>query len=132
MGIKLFLLVSDVQCPAKCSVLPTYGYFHVANAQLSKLKFESNFFFQPFFQLACLVSASIAASRPRHSRTPWDSLMQRLRREVVDLHSGEFCVDVSTFGEVQFEPTDREKCDTTFEKQCETKNEQVGKEDLTK
>ena len=120
MGIKLFLLVSDVQCPAKCSVLPI-------------VEVESNiFFFNLFFQLACLVSASIAASRPRHSRTPWDSLMQRLRREVVDLHSGEFCVDVSTFGEVQFEPTDREKCDTTFEKQCETKNEQVGTEDVTK
>merc|ERR1712018_411108 len=78
-----------------------------------------------FLWLTCLVSASIAASRPRHSRTPWDSLMQRLRREVVDLHSGEFCVDVSTFGEVSFEPTPREKCDTTFEKQCETKSEQV-------
>ena len=130
MGIKLFLLVSGVQCPAKCSVLPTFGYFKVANAQLSKLKVI--FFYNLFFQLACLVTASIAASRPRHSRTPWDSLMQRLRREVVDLHSGEFCVDVSTFGEVQFEPTDREKCDTTFEKQCETKNEQVGIEDVTK
>ena len=103
MGIKLFLLVSDVQCPAKCSVLPT----------LALIEVRSNIF-QLFFQLACLVTASIAASRPRHSRTPWDSLMQRLRREVVDLHSGEFCVDVSTFGEVQFEPTDREKCDTTF------------------
>lgn len=51
--------------------------------------------------------------------------MQRLRREVVDLHSGEFCVDVSTYGDVVFEPTTREKCDTTFQKQCETKSEQV-------
>ena len=103
------------------------------SGQCPIVEVESNFSFSTFFfQLACLVTASIAASRPRHSRTPWDSLMQRLRREVVDLHSGEFCVDVSTFGEVQFEPTDREKCDTTFEKQCETKNEQVGIEDVTK
>lgn len=51
--------------------------------------------------------------------------MQRLRRETVDLHNGEFCVDVSTYGSVTFEATPREKCDTTFQKQCETKTEQV-------
>jgi len=67
----------------------------------------------------------MVASAASLSRTDWPSLMQRLRREVVDLHSGEFCVDVSTFGDVVFEPTSREKCDTTFSKQCETKNEQV-------
>ena len=44
--------------------------------------------------------------------------MQRLRRETVDLHNGEFCVDVSTYGAVTFEATPREKCDTTFQKQC--------------
>ena len=49
MGIKLFLLVSGVQCPAKCSVLPTFGYFKVANAQLSKLKVI--FFFDLFFSV---------------------------------------------------------------------------------
>ena len=65
----------------------------------------------------------MAVTRP--VRTPWASLMQRLRREVVDLHSGEFCVDVSTYGLVEFEPTPREKCDSTFNKVCETKNEQV-------
>ena len=65
------------------------------------------------------------ASAASLSRTDWPSLMQRLRREVVDLHSGEFCVDVSTYGDVVFEPTTREKCDTTFQKQCETKSEQV-------
>jgi len=65
------------------------------------------------------------ASAASLSRTDWPSLMQRLRREVVDLHSGEFCVDVSTYGDVVFEPTTREKCDTQFQKQCETKSEQV-------
>ena len=65
--------------------------------------------------------ASAAAQR----RTDWPSLMQRLRREVVDLHSGQFCVDVSTYGEVVYEPTSREKCDTQFQKVCEDKSEQV-------
>ena len=46
--------------------------------------------------------------------------------EGVDLHSGEFCVDVSTFGDIVFENQGREACDTTFEKVCETKTEQVG------
>ena len=68
----------------------------------------------------------MVASAASISRTDWPSLMQRLRREVVDLHSGEFCVDVSTYGAVVFEPISREKCDTTFQKQCEDKNEQVG------
>ena len=44
----------------------------------------------------------------------------------VDLHSGEFCVDVSTFGDIVFENQGREACDTTFEKVCETKTEQVS------
>ena len=44
----------------------------------------------------------------------------------VDLHSGEFCVDVSTFGAIVFENQGREACDTTFEKVCETKTEQVS------
>ena len=44
---------------------------------------------------------------------------------VVDLHNQEFCVDVSTFGPISFEAEPREKCDTTFEKRCETKSEQV-------
>merc|ERR1712141_915678 len=67
-----------------------------------------------FLWFTCLISASMAVTRP--VRTPWASLMQRLRREVVDLHSGEFCVDVSTYGLVEFEPTPREKCDSTFNK----------------
>ena len=46
--------------------------------------------------------------------------------EGVDLHSGEFCVDVSTFGDIVFENQGREACDTTFEKVCETKTEQVS------
>ena len=65
------------------------------------------------------------ASGSALSRSDWPSLMQRLRREVVDLHSGEFCVDVSTYGDIKFEGQPREKCDTTFEKKCETKSEQV-------
>jgi len=50
---------------------------------------------------------------------------------LVDLHNQEFCVDVSTYGQVKFEPTIREKCDTSFSKRCETKTDQVRNAQLT-
>ena len=82
-----------------------------------------NLLFPPllFWQLLSVLVASAASQK----RTDWPSLMQRLRREVVDLHSGQFCVDVSTYGDVVYEPTSREKCDTQFQKVCEDKSEQV-------
>ena len=49
----------------------------------------------------------------------------------MDLHSGEFCVDVSTFGDIVFENQGREACDTTFEKVCETKTEQASLKNRT-
>ena len=62
----------------------------------------------------------------------WSTL--RNRRETaagaVDLHSGEFCVDVSTYGLVKFERTPRNKCDTTFEKICEERNQQVTQKNI--
>jgi len=75
---------------------------------------------------SCLISLALARSSTRPLRqAQWASLMQRLRRETVDLHSGEFCVDVSTFGPVLYDATPREKCTTVFNKQCEDKTEQV-------
>ncbi|XP_040583609.1 uncharacterized protein [Lepeophtheirus salmonis] len=44
---------------------------------------------------------------------------------VIDLHNDEFCVDVSTYGEVSFEPVTRKKCDTVFVKNCKDKDEQI-------
>ncbi len=35
-------------------------------------------------------------------------------------------MDVSTYGPVKFEAETREKCDTVFNKRCETKTDQVG------
>jgi len=45
--------------------------------------------------------------------------------ETVDLHSGEFCVDVSTFGPVEYDIAPVEVCDSTFAKQCEDRYEEV-------
>eukprot|EP00096_Caligus_rogercresseyi_P012849 TRINITY_DN5515_c0_g1_i1.p1 TRINITY_DN5515_c0_g1~~TRINITY_DN5515_c0_g1_i1.p1 ORF type:complete len:414 (+),score=114.53 TRINITY_DN5515_c0_g1_i1:37-1278(+) len=44
---------------------------------------------------------------------------------LIDLHNDEFCVDVSTYGEVSFQPTTRNKCDTVFVKNCKDKDEQI-------
>ena len=52
----------------------------------------------------------------------------RIRRDtsdLVDLHNGEFCVDVSEWGEVEYTPLEREKCGSTFNKVCEMKTERV-------
>merc|ERR1711881_654175 len=74
-----------------------------------------------------ILSLMVASGASLKRRTPFPSLMQRLRREVqgTDPHLGDFCVDVSTYGDITFNSEPRNKCDTTFEKQCETKNEQV-------
>ena len=45
--------------------------------------------------------------------------------ETVDLHKGEFCVDVSTYGEIEYDPIPKEVCDSTFAKVCEDRNEKV-------
>ena len=45
--------------------------------------------------------------------------------EIVDLHTGEFCVDVSTFGPVEYDTSPAEVCDSTFAKQCEDRYEEV-------
>ena len=86
---------------------------------------KKNIFFS-LYKFSCLITLALARSSTRPLRqSQWASLMQRLRRETVDLHSGEFCVDVSTFGPVLYDATPREKCTTVFNKQCEDKTEQV-------
>ena len=50
-------------------------------------------------------------------------------QESVDLHKGEFCVDVSTFGPVQYDIAPVEVCDSTFSKKCEDRYETVTQND---
>merc|ERR1719412_1785916 len=72
------------------------------------------------FTFSTLLISLTAGELPVHN---W--VNHRFRRDLVDLHNGEFCVDVSTYTEVQYRPEPREKCDSTFEKQCEEKTEEV-------
>jgi len=72
------------------------------------------------FTFSTLLISLTAGELPVHN---W--LNHRFKRDLVDLHNGEFCVDVSTYTEVQYRPEPREKCDSTFEKQCEEKTEEV-------
>ena len=46
--------------------------------------------------------------------------------KTVDLHKGEFCVDVSAYGPVTYDKKAVKVCDTSFVKQCEDRSEQVG------
>ena len=43
----------------------------------------------------------------------------------VDLHKGEFCVDVSTYGPTKYDKKPVEVCDSTFVKNCKDRSEQV-------
>ena len=45
--------------------------------------------------------------------------------KTVDLHEGEFCVDVSTYGPVQYDENAVNVCDSTFTKNCLDRSEQV-------
>lgn len=74
-----------------------------------------------------ILVASGASLKRSPARSELKSLFQRLRRETQssDPHLGDFCVDVSTYGEITFTSEPRNKCDTTFEKQCEDKTEQI-------
>ena len=45
----------------------------------------------------------------------------------VDLHKGEFCVDVSTYGPVKYDKKPVKVCDSTFVKNCKDRSEQVSK-----
>ena len=43
----------------------------------------------------------------------------------VDLHTKEFCVDVSTYQPVVWQEVDAEQCSTVFVKKCEDRSEEV-------
>lgn len=82
------------------------------------------------FLIVCLMTLVGVTYSQQQRRGPWlfpDTWdTPRGRRDTSkDPHNDEFCVDVSTYGIVQYEPVSRKKCETTFEKICETKTEQV-------
>ena len=70
----------------------------------------------------------ITASTSFHSN-PWAFFTSRQARAidgtVHDLHSGQHCVDVSTYKPVEFNDVTVTVCDSTIAKQCETKIDQV-------
>lgn len=63
-------------------------------------------------------------SIPRQGRNYEDDTING-NPETVDLHKGEFCVDVSTYGPIQYDHVPIEVCDSTFAKQCEDRYEEV-------
>jgi len=70
----------------------------------------------------------ISASTSFHSN-PWAFFTSRQARAidgtVHDLHSGQHCVDVSTYKPVEFNDVTVKVCDSTIAKQCETKIDQT-------
>jgi len=62
---------------------------------------------------------------PRQGKSYEDDAIPTADQKSVDLHNGEFCVDVSTFGPVEYDTSPIEVCDSTFAKKCEERYEQV-------
>ena len=48
-----------------------------------------------------------------------------------DLHSGEYCVDVSSYGMIMVNKTRKEKCKTVYDKDCKPKREKVGSKKIS-
>ena len=51
--------------------------------------------------------------------------MMKDKHGLVDLHKGEFCVDVSTYGKIEYDNAKIDVCDSTFAKQCTNKYKEV-------
>lgn len=80
---------------------------------------------QTLLLLVALEVQLISAS-PNNNRWSWSIFPIRQGRAIENLHSGEHCVDVSTYEPVAFEDVTVEVCDSTFAKTCEDKTDQVG------
>ena len=79
----------------------------------------------PTYLLLITLEAQLILATPRWS---WSLFPRRQGRAIDNLHSGEHCVDVSTYEPVAFKDVTVEVCDSTFEKTCEQKTDQVRKD----
>ena len=70
------------------------------------------------FPASAPASSLYNAAPPTYSPPP-------AKKETVDLHNKEFCVDVSAYQPVQWEEREEEECDTVFVKKCEERRENV-------
>ena len=81
-----------------------------------------------FFQLA-IAFIDYAGGYETSNWHVHDMKHSRVKREIagINFHKGEFCVDVSTWSDIKWVDVQKEKCNSTFEKVCETKTEKVNK-----
>ena len=103
--------------PLRCSSCNQYHYF----LQMQSHKVTT---LQTLLLVVALEVQLISAS-PNNNQWSWSLFSNRQARAIENLHSGEHCVDVSTYEPVAFKDVTVEVCDSTFEKNCEQKNEQV-------
>ena len=106
------------------NVLPVAKFFvsHFSRRN----RFDKSYFLNKLQVLALFATSyaeELAGWYPVNGQS--EDRVKRDASELVDLHNGEFCVDVSEWGDVEYTPLEREQCDSTFEKKCEMKTEQV-------
>ena len=75
----------------------------------------------PFFS-----SASSSYSPSPDEQVAHGSSYRPMESNHVDLHKQDFCVDVSTYGPVQYDKKAVKVCDSTFRKNCRDRSEEVG------
>ena len=73
-----------------------------------------------------LLLVTLISAFPDNNRWSWSFFTNRQARAIENLHSGEHCVDVSTYEPVAFKDVTVEVCDSTFVKTCEDKTDQVS------
>ena len=80
------------------------------------------------FDLVCSRSSRAVESNSQHlinRRTASYPQEAGGGEATVDLHTKEFCVDVSTYQPVVWQEVDAEQCSTVFVKKCEDRTEEV-------
>lgn len=112
----IILLVS----PMLSSAIKAQGHFVPMPDQAD---IDGNRWYTPSGNARSLLNKRNTPSIPRQGRNYEDDTINN--PENVDLHKGEFCVDVSTYGPINYDHVPVEVCDSTFAKQCEDRYEEV-------
>ena len=110
--------------PLLSSAIKTHGQFQPMNGAPSSI--DGNRWYTKSGPASSYLSKRNTPSVVRQGKAYEDDVLPGEEEvETVDLHKGEFCVDVSTFGPVIYDSTFVEVCDSTFAKKCEDRYESV-------
>ena len=109
--------------PLLSSAIKSHSHFLPMNGVPANI--EGNIWYTKSGPSPSYLNKRNSPSVVRQGKAYEDDVIPGEEAETVDLHKGEFCVDVSTFGPVTYDSTFVEVCDSTFAKKCEDRYESV-------